>query len=532
MFNYLKKIIHYKKAITKHTNNLDDEKDQGVSLTSHLDENLNMLKNILGNSNDIIIKLLNIGNNHDYKGALVYIDGLVDKTMLYESIMRPLQNEMSCSKDCSNLTVLDRINERLLSSTNIDNVSKIKLLIDNILTGNTVLLLDGSNQALAIPLQKWEKRSIEQPVTESVVRGPHQGFTETISTNITLLRRIIKNPDLRMESYTIGDQTNTNVCIVYMKDIVNPKLITEINTRLDRIKTDAILESGYIEAFIEDAPYSIFATVGNCEKPDKVASKILEGRAAIFVDGSPFVLTVPLLFIENFQSTEDYYSRPYFSSMTRLLRFVSYFITILSPGIYVALTTYHQELIPTQLLFTMAAGQYGIPFPSAIETLIMLIIFDILREAGIRLPKPVGSAVSIVGALVLGESAVSAGLISPFMVIIVALTAISSFVISSQTDSAAILRYFFLLLAGLFGAFGLIMGFLFILVYLASLRSFGTPYLLPISPLSMSGMKDTFIRAPIWAMLKRPKTIGKYNLNRQTESYMKPTENNRNINDE
>ncbi|HEX3030424.1 MAG TPA: spore germination protein, partial [Clostridia bacterium] len=284
--------------------------------------------------------------------------------------------------------------------------------------------------------------------------------------------------------------------------------ISEIKIRLNRIHTDAVLESGYIEAFIEDAPFSIFSTVGNSEKPDTAAAKILEGRAAILVDGTPFVLTVPMLFIESFQSSEDYYSRPFYSSLVRAIRYLGYFITIIAPAAYVALTTFHQELIPTLLLFTVAAGHEGIPFTSVIEALIMIVIFEILREAGVRLPKPIGSAVSIVGALVIGESAVSAGLIGPIMVIVVALTAISSFVIPAQTDSASILRYFLLILAGLIGGFGIIMGVLLVFIHLASLRSFGTPYLSPIAPFVPTDMKDSFIRMSLRKMVTRPSLIG------------------------
>jgi spore germination protein KA len=322
-----------------------------------------------------------------------------------------------------------------------------------------------------------------------------------------MLRRKIKSPDLMFDSLKIGVRTKTDVCIAYINGLADPKLIEEIKRRLDRIKTDAILESGYIEQFIEDEPYSIFPMIANSEKPDKVAAKLLEGRAAILVDGTPFVLTAPALFIESFQAAEDYYSRPYFASLIRLLRYVSYFISILAPGLYVAISTFHQELIPTDLLLTMAAAHEGVPFPSVLEAAIMIIMFEILREAGVRLPRPIGSAVSIVGALVIGEAAVSAGLIGAPMVIVVAITAVSSFVVPAQTDSGAILRYGFLILAGFMGGFGIAIGLLAVLFYMASLKSFGVPYLSSLAPFNASDMKDVFIRAPIWEMNKRPKDI-------------------------
>jgi spore germination protein KA len=297
--------------------------------------------------------------------------------------------------------------------------------------------------------------------------------------------------------------------------LANPKLIEEIRRRLKRINTDAILESGYIEQFIEDAPFSIFSTVANSEKPDKVAAKLLEGRAAIMVDGTPMVLTVPMVFIESFQSAEDYYSRPFYASLIRLLRITAYLINILSLALYVALSTFHQELIPTALLLTMLSAREGVPFPAAIEAGIMIIAFEILREAGVRLPRPVGQAVSIVGALVLGESAVSAGLVGAPMVIVVAITAMSSFVVPAQTDSGAIIRIVLLILGSVMGGYGIAMGLFAIFIHLASLRSFGTPYFSPLAPFSSSDMKDAFVRAPIWAMFKRPRDIAWHDPERQ-----------------
>ncbi len=330
-----------------------------------------------------------------------------------------------------------------------------------------------------------------------------------------MLRRRIKSPDFVLESMTLGDRTRTENCIAYLDGVADPGLIEEIRKRLNRIHTGSILESGYIEQFIEDAPYSIFSTVGNSEKPDKVAAKLLEGRAAILVDGSPFVLTVPMLFVESFQASEDYYSRFYIASLVRLTRYTAFFLSILAPALYVALTTFHQELIPTPLLLTMAAAREGIPFPAVLEAGIMIVAFEILREAGLRLPRPVGQAISIVGALVIGESAVSAGLIGAPMVIVVSITAVSSFVVPPQADAGAVMRYVLLGLAGAMGGFGIAIGLFTIFIHLASLRSFGTPYLSPLAPFEAQGMKDALIRAPLWTMHKRPKDIGGQNPVRQ-----------------
>lgn len=310
-----------------------------------------------------------------------------------------------------------------------------------------------------------------------------------------------------VEKLKLGEKSKTDVCIVYLKSIANPELIKEIKARLNRIKIDAILESGYIEQFIEDAPYSIFPTVSNSEKPDKIVAKLLDGRAAILIDGTPFVLVVPMVFIETFQSVEDYYSRPYLASIMRIIRFLSYIISTLGPALYVALTVFHQELIPTSLLISIAEGRERVPFPAILEAWLMIFTFDILREAGIRLPKAVGQTIGIVGALVLGQASVEAGLISPIMVIVVSATAIASFAVPAQTDSGTILRYIFLALAGIAGGFGVIMGLLVTLIHLTSLRSFGTPYLWPIAPLNLSALKDVFIRMPLWNMTKHLSAI-------------------------
>lgn len=493
-------------------------KTNSEPIFSDLKKNLEALQSILCKSSDVVIHEFNFGHDRRASGALIYIDGMVNKDVINKNVLQPLMYNtlLLTQKNSMDFTNIDTIKKDLLSVSDLLKVSLLSDLLDHLLSGGTVLLVDGSKEALIINAKKWESRGVEEPETESVVRGPREGFTENLKVNTVLLRRKIKDPDLCIETLKIGDKTRTEVYIAYLKSVANSRLIDEIRLRLQRIRTDAILESGYIEEFIQDAPYSVFSTVADSEKPDRVAAKILEGRAAILVDGTPFVLTVPMLFIESFQSAEDYYSRPFFASVIRLIRFLAYSISILAPAIYVALTVYHQELIPTQLLISIAAGREPVSFPAVMEAALMLVVFDILREAGVRLPKPVGPAVSIVGALVLGQSAVQAGLISPIMVIVVAATAIASFAVPAQTDSGTILRYIYLALAGFAGGFGILMGLLVTILHLASLRSFGTPYLSPIAPLTVSDLKDTFIRMPRWTMLTRPRAIVRHNSNRQS----------------
>ncbi len=524
MFNYIYKKMHYLKIKNQESafSPMEDTKDDN-SLVDNFERNLNTFKDLLGVNTDVVIRDFLFGHNKANKSAIIYIEGITDKSVINDNIIKPIIYDLLLlpnDKEARNVSI-DTIKSTLISVGNIKKSSSINNLIDSCLSGNSILLVNDSNEALIISTVGGEKRSVEEPKTEASVRGPREGFTEALKTNLSLLRRKIKSADLTFETVTIGEKTKTNVSIAYIKGIATKELIDEIKNRLNKIKIDSILESGYIEQLIEDAPFSIFSTIGNSEKPDIVSAKLLEGRAAIFVDGTPFVLTVPMVFIENFQSSEDYYSRPYFASMLRILRFFAYGLSILAPATYVILSSFHQELIPTPLLFTMAASHEGVPFPSAVEAFIMIITFEILREAGVRLPRPVGQAVSIVGALVIGESAVNAGIIGAPMVIVVAITAVSSFVVPAQTDSGAILRIILLLLAGFMGGFGILIGLLGLMVHMASLRSFGTPYLSPIAPLSIGDLKDSFIRSPLWMMNKRPKGIA-FNSSKRQADDMKP----------
>lgn len=518
MFRYLFRKLHFSKLLSKeYSKGSHAESSQQADLSHDLKINLDLVKTALGTGSDIAVREFAFGNLGGMKAAIIFLKGMTDKKIINESIIRPLMvdSRIIGQNEIVKATDIEMIEETMLSVGDVEKVTSIDDLVDGCLNGRSILLINGLTQALLINSQAWETRGVEEPKTESVVRGPREGFTESLLTNITLLRRKIKNSSFSSEEMVIGKQTRTHVGIVYLKGIVNPKLIGEIKRRLKRIDTDAILESGYIEQFIEDAPFSIFATVANSEKPDIVASKLLEGRAAILVDGTPFVLTVPMLFIESFQAAEDYYSRPYFTSLIRMLRFIAFAISILAPATYVALTTFHQELVPTPLLLTMAAAREGTPFPAAMEAGVMMVVFEILREAGVRLPRNVGQAISIVGALVIGEAAVSAGLIGAPMVIVVAITAVASFVVPAQTDSVSILRIILLILAGFLGGIGILAGLIGVYIHLASLRSFGAPYLSPIAPLTFRDLKDVFIRAPLWAMFTRPRTIGWHDPERQ-----------------
>ncbi len=517
MFHYFKKVFQHLK-----TQNLKEQaEDPFVErpeflLSSDVEQNLTKFREVFGASNDIIIREIVFGQDPQVRGIIMFVDGLVDKATINLSIIKPLMYDLRLIRSLGKDKVpIEEIKNTLLSVGEIKQTPLIDQLVANCLSGETVFIVDGLTEGFMISTRAWENRGVQEPQTESVVRGPREGFCETLRINTSLLRRKIKNPNLIMESVEIGKRTKTSVCIAYLKDIADPALIDEIKVRLGRINTDSILESGYIEQFIEDAPNSIFSTVANSEKPDVIAAKILEGRAAILVDGTPFVLSVPMVFVESFQTAEDYYIRHTLASLTRIMRYFSYLITTLTPALYIAVLTFHQEIIPTSLMFTLAASEEELPFPCFFELLLMMITFDILREAGIRLPRPVGQAISIVGALVIGEAAVAAGIVSDFTVIVIAITAVSSFVVAPQEGSATMLRYVYFLLAGFMGGIGITVGVIGTLIHLASLRSFGTPYLSPLAPFAACDQKDVFIRAPWWSMGTRPRYMGVRDRRRQ-----------------
>lgn len=488
------------------------------ALSSKLEINLQRIKSIFDESSDLVIREFKIGTKGSIKAFIVLIKGLVDSKSVNADLIHPL---MDLNHEL-NHDALSVIKESALPTSVIKESGSFDEVINSIISGDTVLFIEESKIALITSLRGGEWRTVQEPKTEAVVRGPREGFVESLNTNISLLRRKMKNPAFKFSEIQIGKQTKTTVCVAYLKDIANQKIVEEVKKRLNRIDTDSILESGYIEAFIEDAPFSMFPTVGNTEKPDIVCAKLLEGRVAILVDGTPFVLVVPYLFIEAFQNSEDYYSRPFYATAIRWLRWLSFFFTTTTPALYVAITTFHQEFLPPALLISIAAAQEGTPFPSVLEALLMQTIYEILREAGVRLPRPVGQAVSIVGALVIGDAAISAGLVGAPMVVVIALTAISSFVVPALSDVSTLVRFILIILAGFSGLYGIMLGFIVFVTHQVSLRSLGVPYMSPLAPSTFSDLKDVLIRSPIWLMRSRPRVLGVKNQIRQKPN-LKPT---------
>lgn len=466
-------------------------------ISTNLQENKQNIKDLFNNSSDLII--YEFTTNCNDKAFVFYIQGIIDKEILNEDLLKPLINDLEDLKE---------IKSKVYISPTIE-VTALKDCIIPIINGDVALFIENSNVIHLFTIEKWNKRQIEQATSEMVIRGPKQAFVEDIEVNKTLIRRIIKNNNLVFEDYILGVQTNTTVSLVYLKNIVKQEVLEEIRGRIKDIETGDILGGGYIESFITDKPKIIISTVSHSEKPDVITSKILEGNIAILSDGSPDVLSVPKLFIENLHSPEDYYLKPTFATFLRILRLISFFISFTLPGIYISIALYHQEMIPTNLLISIAGQREGVPLSSAFEALLMIGFFEILKESGIRLPKAIGQAVTLVGGLVIGQAAVDAGVISATLVIIVAATGMAEFVVPKLREMTTVYRIAFLLLGSVAGLYGVTFGLVFLVVQLVSTKSFGVPFMWPFVPYDKEGIKDAIIKYPVEKLEFRPEVIAK-----------------------
>ncbi|MFX3623760.1 MAG: spore germination protein [Ectobacillus sp.] len=485
-------------------------------LSRDLHQNLKRIQTTFESSHDVVIRQLKLGA-HEEPIVIAYTDGLADAKAVNEFILDALTSNGSRfveqAAERSPEKLYEALYTSILTGGELKRITDFQQLFLAIMTGETVVLLNGCEKALAVSTKGWKDRGVTEPAVQNVLRGPRESFSESLRTNTALVRRRIRDENLCCEQRQIGRVTKTDIAVMYIKGIADEGVVAELYKRLDRIDIDGILESGYIEEFIQDATWTPFPTVYNTERPDIVAAAMLEGRVAILVDGTPFALLIPVLFGQFFQAAEDYYERSIVSTLLRLMRYMSLFVALLAPSSYIAITTFHQEMLPTQLLISLASQREGIPFPAFVEAVIMEVMFEVLREAGIRMPRPMGQAISIVGALVIGQAAVEAGFVSAAMVIVVAITAISNFVFPAYNMAIPIriLRFLMMVLAATFGLFGITMGLIVIVLHLCSLRSFGVAYMAPFSPMKFQHQKDMFMRAPHWALNERPDEIAKEN---------------------
>ncbi|MBM6619610.1 spore germination protein [Bacillus suaedaesalsae] len=507
----MKKLITTKKIQLKE----DNKKVEVEPVSRDIHKNIELLQKEFEKS-DVTFRRLKVGN---HEACLIFIEGLIDKVTIELHAIHELLEAVSIEELSD-----EYIEQNVVSVNKVLKSNDLAELINYVLDSNAVLVIDGLDKALVLDAKGGTTRSVSEPETEASIRGPREGFTENLGVNKSLVRQKIRSNDLKIISKVVGTHTRTSLAIMYMEGIASPDLVSEVEERIDRIKIDGVLESGYLEEFMEDNPFTVFPQIQNTERPDSVAANLLEGRVAILVNGTPFALILPATFWQFLQASEDYYQRYHISIFLRLLRVTLIFLALLLPAFYIAVTTFHQEMIPTNLLYSIAASREAIPFPAFIEALIMELAFEALREAGIRLPKVIGQAVSILGALVIGQAAVEAGIVSAPMVIIVSLTGIASFTIPrfSLAISIRLLRFPLMLLAATFGLYGIVLGSIVLLTHLCNLRSYGVPYFSPLGPLSWKELKDVFIRVPWWKMDKRPDEFVKENVVRE-ESNLKPS---------
>jgi len=478
-------------------------------LAPELSRNRELLGTYLGGSDDVVFRPLEVART-PVKALAVYADGLVRRETIEEQVLKPLMLELAMAEPrqtpASGGELLEFLERRVLSVGEVRRTAGVMEIVVAVLSGDTAFLVDGAAAALIVNTRGWAGRAIEEPVTESLVRGPREGFTETLRTNTALLRRHLRDPHLRIRQFRLGRRGQTDCALAYLEGVVRPEVVEEVGKRLQTIDIDCLLETGEVEQFIEDSPFSVFPQVQYSERPDKVVAGLLEGRVAVLVDGTPFVILVPAVFGHFFTSPEDYYERWVIGSLLRLLRYLASFVATFLPATYVALTSFHPGLWPTPLALAIAAGREGIPFPSVVEALLMELAFELLREAGARLPRPIGATIGIVGGIIIGDAAVRSKLVSPIMVVVVALTAIASFTIPSYNMAIAfrILRFPITLAAGVLGLYGVVLSFILLNVHLVCLKSFGVVYLSPLVPYRRQDWKDAVFRAPLRVMVSRP----------------------------
>ena len=514
--------------------NLDNNTTKDVEpqkIFTEIDKNLDFLKykyNALI-CNDVIIREFSLlAQNIEYKAFVMYIDGMVDSPVINEFILSPLmmrnranifddkQKKFVSEEKIDNVTLknfkkskeknlVDFIYNSLIPQNSVDKVTDFSDVYSAINMGNCMLFVDSLDTAFNLDVKGFKQRNIDSPSNEVVVRGSQEAFVENIRTNTSMIRRLVNNENLVMETLTVGEITKTQVSIGYIKSLANEDLVAEVRYRINNLSVDYLISSGQLEQLIQDSPESLFPQMVATERPDKVSNFLLEGRVIIIVNGSPYVLVAPGVFVDFLASPEDLNLKYQFSNLEKIIRLLAIFLSLLLPGIYIAVTNYHQELIPTELLFTIAAARESVPFPTFVEILLMEVSFELIREAGLRVPTPLGSTIGIVGALILGEAAVSASLVSPVLIIIVAITGICSFSIPdfSLNFTFRIYRFVYIILGYMAGFLGISFGVFIQLAIMCKLKSFGSPYINPYILGKNKRSISSYFIPPIW---KRERT--------------------------
>lgn len=510
-------------------NNIPDPID------TSLDINLKRLKAVfrIPDNKDLILRQFTISLKHPVKAAIFFIDGMADKNTIDWAVLQPLMlladlpsqsQEQEGEQKEPHPDIFNWALNRLVPINQVSTAKKLSDAVKGVLTGATALLFDGSDQALVVETKGWEHRAVSRPTQEQVIRGPQEGFNETLRANTAMIRRRLKTPALMTEFFEVGSLSNTEVAMMYLDGLANQALLDEVRTRVKAISTDYISDSGILEQFVEDAPYSIYPSVLSTERPDRVAAFLAEGHVGLIINNNPYALVVPATMTGLLHTAEDAYVRWPFGTFLRLLRLTSYFVALTFPALYVAATEYHHETIPTDLAMAIAASRETVPFPVIVEVLLMAFAFELITEAAIRVPGLIGPTIGIVGALVLGQAAVQAGIISPILVIVIAMTALGAFTIPNYNlaNSVRVMRYVYFLAASVLGFYGMAVLFFVDVTRLSAQRSFGVPMLNPIAPMK-GGAGDVVIRSPVFAQEHRPSYAYPQDKKRQPERVRKWT---------
>ena len=479
-----------------------------MNISSDINYNKKVVKAILGSA-DIVFFDFELGKT---SALCVYVDSITDKELLGLEVLAPLKK--LCSEKSAAKTNISHL-AKAITLANVKTESKIADATNGILSGNAMIFIDGKNKAISVDLKKFEVRAISEPPTGLAVRGPRNGFTESIKSNLSLVRRYLKSPDLKVETFEKGRYTKTSIAFMYIDGISRPEIIDKIRKKIQEIDIDGIPDSSYVSKLLNERKTSLFKQVGSTERPDVLIERMLEGRAGIIVDGSPFALTLPYLLIEDFQAAEDYYISEYRANLVRALRIVAMIFSILLPSVFVAAQLFHLQIIPLNFLLTIVNGIKEIPFSPSLEMFFVLLIFELLNETSVRMPKYVGMALAVVGALVLGETAVNAGIVSTPAILIMALSGISIYAIPELVETTSVLRFIYLIVAGSLGGYGLILITAFLIIYLCSADNYGAPYLAPYSPVLLNDFQDGLYMNNVIGMVKRPEALGARNKTRQ-----------------
>jgi spore germination protein KA len=516
--------------VKKHT--MDDHSIDGVynnaGIGTSIEQNQKILESIyqLPLNKDVVIRQITISDQPKIKVMMVFMDGLIDKKIINMTVLEPLMFMENIREHVHGEDFISFVMEECLPSGQASRVGSFKEVQQAINTGDAVLFFDGIGEAVTVETKGYEHRSIGRPTTEQSVRGSQNAFTEVLRVNTALIRTMLHASDLVTEMLPIGARGNSNCAVMYVKSIANEELVEEVKRRINGISTDIITDSGVLEHFIEDSPLVPFPQTLSTERPDRVAIHLSEGRVAIFIDGSPFGHILPISFFTLMHSSDDFSLNIYYTNMLRLVRWLSALLSLLLPSLYLAISTFHQEAIPTELLLSIAAARAQVPFPTIVEILFMEFSFELIREGGLRIPGILGSTIGIVGALILGQTAVAAKIVSPIMVIIIALTGLASYSIPDYRLASAfrLSRFIFVLLAMSMGLIGVACGLLLFIAMLCSLKSFGMPYMSPMAPRSTLG-GDTILRGPVYHQKRRPDALNTKDQIRQKDNSRSWTKN-------